>query len=123
MFLFNSHCVSGMGFNKGHYLPLDGDADEDNALSPEACYECKIKGYSKKDYRKKRSANYTVCTTINKNYNVLWAIFSDIRLNTLSKLREFFTRPHSMAKIFSPVPQCSFTLGSIGRNDLMIRKT
>ncbi|XP_061331610.1 fibrillin-2 [Pezoporus flaviventris] len=54
------HCVSGMGFNKGQYLPLDGDADEDNALSPEACYECKTNGYSKKDNRKKRSANYTI---------------------------------------------------------------
>uniref|UniRef100_A0A8C8BT09 Fibrillin-2 n=1 Tax=Otus sunia TaxID=257818 RepID=A0A8C8BT09_9STRI len=53
------HCVSGMGFNKGQYLPLDGDADKENALSPEACYECKINGYSKKDNRKKRSANNT----------------------------------------------------------------
>ncbi|XP_061481297.1 fibrillin-2 [Rhineura floridana] len=51
------HCVSGMGFNKGQYLPLDGD--EDNALSPEMCYECKINGYSKKDSRKKRSLNQT----------------------------------------------------------------
>ncbi|XP_044302577.1 fibrillin-2 isoform X1 [Varanus komodoensis] len=50
------HCVSGMGFNKGQYLPLDGD--EENALSPEACYECKINGY-KKDNRKKRSVNQT----------------------------------------------------------------
>ncbi|XP_064294038.1 fibrillin-2 isoform X2 [Phalacrocorax carbo] len=54
------HCVSGMGFNKGQYLPLDRDADEENALSPEACYECKINGYSKKDNRKKRSANDTI---------------------------------------------------------------
>uniref|UniRef100_A0A8C3CXB7 Fibrillin-1 n=1 Tax=Cairina moschata TaxID=8855 RepID=A0A8C3CXB7_CAIMO len=54
------HCVSGMGFNKGQYLPLDGDADEENALSPEACYECKINGYSKKENRKKRSINDTI---------------------------------------------------------------
>ncbi|NXL38984.1 FBN2 protein, partial [Glaucidium brasilianum] len=54
------HCVSGMGFNKGQYLPLDGDADKENSLSPEACYECKINGYSKKDNRKKRSANNTI---------------------------------------------------------------
>ncbi|KAJ7410447.1 fibrillin 2 [Pitangus sulphuratus] len=52
------HCVSGMGFNKGQYVPLDGDADEENALSPLACYECKIN--SKKDKRKKRSANDTM---------------------------------------------------------------
>ncbi|XP_054842527.1 fibrillin-2 [Eublepharis macularius] len=51
------HCVSGLGFNKGQYLPLDGD--EENALSPEACYECKINGYSKKDNRRKRSINET----------------------------------------------------------------
>uniref|UniRef100_A0A803TRF1 Fibrillin-2 n=1 Tax=Anolis carolinensis TaxID=28377 RepID=A0A803TRF1_ANOCA len=51
------HCVSGMGFNKGQYLQLDGD--EENALSPEACYECKINGYTKKDSRRKRSLNQT----------------------------------------------------------------
>ncbi|XP_011945515.1 PREDICTED: fibrillin-2 isoform X5 [Cercocebus atys] len=49
------HCVSGMGFNKGQYLSLDTEVDEENALSPEACYECKINGYSKKDSRQKRS--------------------------------------------------------------------
>lgn len=51
----NSHCVSGMGFNKGQYLSLDADTDEENALSPETCYECKINGYSKKESRQKRS--------------------------------------------------------------------
>ncbi|XP_063521276.1 fibrillin-2 isoform X4 [Pongo pygmaeus] len=49
------HCVSGMGFNKGQYLSLDTEVEEENALSPEACYECKINGYSKKDSRQKRS--------------------------------------------------------------------
>ncbi|NWY43288.1 FBN2 protein, partial [Sylvia atricapilla] len=42
------HCVSGMRFNKGQYLPLDGDADKENALPSEVCYECKINGYFKK---------------------------------------------------------------------------
>uniref|UniRef100_A0A2K6UV65 Fibrillin-2 n=1 Tax=Saimiri boliviensis boliviensis TaxID=39432 RepID=A0A2K6UV65_SAIBB len=51
------HCVSGMGFNKGQYLSLDTEVDEENALSPEACYECKINGYSKKDTRQKRSVH------------------------------------------------------------------
>nr|XP_024644104.1 fibrillin-2 isoform X3 [Macaca nemestrina]XP_028705536.1 fibrillin-2 isoform X2 [Macaca mulatta] len=51
------HCVSGMGFNKGQYLSLDTEVDEENALSPEACYECKINGYSKKDSRQKRSVH------------------------------------------------------------------
>lgn len=46
-----------MGFNKGQYLPLDAEVDEENALSPEACYECKINGYSKKDGRQKRSVH------------------------------------------------------------------
>ncbi|OWK12210.1 FBN2 [Cervus elaphus hippelaphus] len=53
----NSHCVSGMGFNKGQYLSMDTEVDEENALSPEACYECKINGYSKKDNRQKRSVH------------------------------------------------------------------
>ncbi|KAF7468176.1 Hypothetical predicted protein [Marmota monax] len=44
-----------MGFNKGQYLTLDTEVDEENALSPETCYECKINGYSKKDGRQKRS--------------------------------------------------------------------
>ncbi|XP_015676868.1 fibrillin-2-like [Protobothrops mucrosquamatus] len=44
-----------MGFSKGQYLPVD--QGEENALSPEACYECKINGYSQKDSRKKRSLN------------------------------------------------------------------
>lgn len=44
-----------MGFNKGQYLPPGAEADDDNALSPEACYDCKINGYS----RKKRSTNET----------------------------------------------------------------
>ncbi|KAF5913479.1 hypothetical protein HPG69_017097 [Diceros bicornis minor] len=51
------HCVSGMGFNKGQYLSLDAEVDEENALSPEACYECKINGYSNKDSRQKRSVH------------------------------------------------------------------
>lgn len=48
-----------MGFNKGQYLPPGAEADDDNALSPEACYDCKINGYSKKDGRKRRSTNET----------------------------------------------------------------
>ncbi|KAI4541427.1 hypothetical protein MG293_008569 [Ovis ammon polii] len=51
------HCVSGMGFNKGQYLSMDTEVEEENALSPEACYECKINGYSKKDNRQKRSVH------------------------------------------------------------------
>lgn len=74
VFSFHRHCVSGMGLNKGQYLPVDGDADKENALSPDVCYECKINGYSKKDSRKRRSAN-TVCTGIKKHCNGLGGIF------------------------------------------------
>lgn len=65
MTLFTRHCVSGMGFSKGQYLPVD--QDEENALSPEACYECKINGYSQKDSRKKRSLNQSEPVEVSKN--------------------------------------------------------
>lgn len=67
----NSHCVSGMGFNKGQYLPLDAEVDEENALSPEACYECKINGYSKKDSRQKRNIHEPEPTAVSKPHFVL----------------------------------------------------
>lgn len=55
-----------MGFNKGQYLSLDAEVDEENALSPEACYECKINGYSKKDGRQKRSVGEPEPTAVSK---------------------------------------------------------
>uniref|UniRef100_A0A672H6I1 Fibrillin-1 n=1 Tax=Salarias fasciatus TaxID=181472 RepID=A0A672H6I1_SALFA len=50
------HCVTGMGFTS----TPGGEAGEgdDNSLSPEACYECKINGYPKKG-RQRRSTNST----------------------------------------------------------------
>lgn len=60
-----------MGFNKGQYLPLDGDVDEENALSPEACYECKLNGYSKKNSRRKRSVNDTQPAEVSEYCNKL----------------------------------------------------
>ncbi|XP_041916071.1 fibrillin-2-like [Alosa sapidissima] len=56
------HCVSGTGFGKGLYTPHQGGqgVDEDNALSPEACYECKINGHSKRGIRRRRDANETL---------------------------------------------------------------
>ncbi|MED6274642.1 Fibrillin-2, partial [Characodon lateralis] len=45
------HCVSGSGF-PGQL----GDGDEDDSLSPEACYECKINGGGKNG-RHRRSAD------------------------------------------------------------------
>lgn len=56
---FPRHCVAGMGLGKGHGqdLSVSGEVD-DNSLSPEACYDCKINGYPKRG-RKRRSANET----------------------------------------------------------------
>ncbi|XP_067327502.1 fibrillin-1 isoform X1 [Anolis sagrei] len=55
------HCVSGLGLGKGHGhgqdLSASSEADE-NSLSPEGCYDCKINGYPKRG-RKRRSANET----------------------------------------------------------------
>ncbi|XP_053784301.1 fibrillin-1 isoform X2 [Desmodus rotundus] len=52
------HCVSGMGMGRGGpEPPVSGEMD-DNSLSPESCYECKINGYPKRG-RKRRSANGT----------------------------------------------------------------
>lgn len=59
MFYFCRHCVSSIGFNRGQYLSAAIDESEENALSPEACYECKINGYPKKSGRSKRSSNDT----------------------------------------------------------------
>uniref|UniRef100_A0A671W3K1 Fibrillin-1 n=1 Tax=Sparus aurata TaxID=8175 RepID=A0A671W3K1_SPAAU len=51
------HCVTGLGFSGGSSAGQGGEVD-DNSLSPEACYECKINGYPKKG-RKRRSTNST----------------------------------------------------------------
>ncbi|XP_043933555.1 fibrillin-1 isoform X1 [Protopterus annectens] len=51
------HCVSGMGLGNGH-LQVPEEVNDDNVLSPEACYECKINGYPKRG-RNRRSANET----------------------------------------------------------------
>ncbi|XP_033023454.1 fibrillin-1 isoform X1 [Lacerta agilis] len=53
------HCVSGMGLGKGHGQDLSASSEvDDNSLSPEACYDCKINGYPKRG-RKRRSTNET----------------------------------------------------------------
>uniref|UniRef100_A0A803T951 Fibrillin 1 n=1 Tax=Anolis carolinensis TaxID=28377 RepID=A0A803T951_ANOCA len=55
------HCVSGLGLGKGHGhgqdLSASSEVDE-NSLSPEGCYDCKINGYPKRG-RKRRSTNET----------------------------------------------------------------
>ncbi|XP_067829444.1 fibrillin-1-like isoform X1 [Heptranchias perlo] len=57
------HCVSGVGFSNGQMFPIGGDT-EDNSLSPEACYECKINGYPKNG-RKRRATNEKEATISN----------------------------------------------------------
>uniref|UniRef100_A0A8D0AR74 Fibrillin-1 n=1 Tax=Sander lucioperca TaxID=283035 RepID=A0A8D0AR74_SANLU len=52
------HCVTGLGFTSGGSSVEQGGEVDDNSLSPEACYECKINGYPKKG-RKRRSTNST----------------------------------------------------------------
>uniref|UniRef100_A0AAY5ENB4 Fibrillin-1 n=1 Tax=Electrophorus electricus TaxID=8005 RepID=A0AAY5ENB4_ELEEL len=48
------HCVSGVGFGSSNPGGVAVEGDE-NSLSPEICYECKINGYPKKG-RKRRGA-------------------------------------------------------------------
>ncbi|XP_034735795.1 fibrillin-1 isoform X2 [Etheostoma cragini] len=50
------HCVTGLGFTSGGSSVEQGGEVDDNSLSPEACYECKVNGYPKKG-RKRRSTN------------------------------------------------------------------
>ncbi|XP_065808853.1 fibrillin-1 [Labrus bergylta] len=52
------HCVTGLGFTSSGSTPGEGGEEDENSLSPEACYECKINGYPKKG-RKRRSAGST----------------------------------------------------------------
>lgn len=52
------HCVTGAGLSRAAQdMATSGEID-DNSLSPEACYDCKINGYPKRG-RKRRSANDT----------------------------------------------------------------
>ncbi|CAL8243797.1 unnamed protein product [Lota lota] len=55
------HCVSGAGFDGGTDAGIStgqGGGTDENALSHESCYECKINGYPKKG-RSRRSTNST----------------------------------------------------------------
>lgn len=60
---YHRHCVSGMGMGRGSPEPPASSEMDDNSLSPEACYECKINGYPKRG-RKRRSANETDASNI-----------------------------------------------------------
>ncbi|MGH0134419.1 UNVERIFIED_CONTAM: hypothetical protein FKN15_030693 [Acipenser sinensis] len=81
------HCVSGVGFGNGDQAlaveGVGGDTD-DNSLSPEACYECKINGYPKKG-RKRRSTNGTEAESQN-----------DSQVDLLCSLQLFFVHHKSI---------------------------
>uniref|UniRef100_A0A672VB37 Fibrillin-1 n=1 Tax=Strigops habroptila TaxID=2489341 RepID=A0A672VB37_STRHB len=79
------HCVSGVGLGKGQgqELSLSGEVD-DNSLSPEACYECKINGYPKRG-RKRRSTNETLQPPISlASWDVEKAAVFSINISDLS---------------------------------------
>lgn len=57
--LLSSHCITGSGFTS----PLV-EGEEDDSLSPEACYECKINGGGNKG-RHKRSADENALNQVN----------------------------------------------------------
>lgn len=69
---FPRHCVSGIGLGKGHGqdLSVSGEVD-DNSLSPEACYDCKINGYPKRG-RKRRSTNETGALDVEVTYRSMF---------------------------------------------------
>lgn len=52
--------------------PASGEMD-DNSLSPEACYECKINGYPKRG-RKRRSTNETDASDIQVRWSLSLSI-------------------------------------------------
>ncbi|KAK7912579.1 hypothetical protein WMY93_012790 [Mugilogobius chulae] len=52
------HCITGLGLSGGTSAPGQDGEDDENSLSPEACYECKINGFPKKG-RQRRSTNST----------------------------------------------------------------
>lgn len=64
------HCVSGIGMGRGGSEPPASGEMDDNSLSPEACYECKINGYPKRG-RKRRSANETDASNIEVGQKVV----------------------------------------------------
>lgn len=64
------HCVSGIGMGRGGPEPPASGEMDDNSLSPEACYECKINGYPKRG-RKRRSTNETDASNIEVGQKVV----------------------------------------------------
>lgn len=59
----SSHCITGSGFPS----QLE-EGEEDDSLSPEACYECKINGGGKKG-RRKRNADENELNQVHEQTN------------------------------------------------------
>lgn len=59
-----------MGMGRGGTEPPSSSEMDDNSLSPEACYECKINGYPKRG-RKRRSTNETDASNIKVGQKVV----------------------------------------------------
>eukprot|EP00062_Callorhinchus_milii_P025872 gi/632987335/ref/XP_007910735.1/ PREDICTED: bone morphogenetic protein 1-like [Callorhinchus milii] len=77
------HCVSGVGFSKGQLLPGQGQgATEDNALSPELCYECKINGFPKQG-RARRDTEKQATAQVKKAVDSPMSLASLATENTL----------------------------------------
>ncbi|XP_062816685.1 fibrillin-2 isoform X2 [Anolis carolinensis] len=60
------HCISGLGFGNEGFSPppvsegeVAEEEEDENLLSPEACYECKLNGFPKRG-RHRRSPNATL---------------------------------------------------------------
>lgn len=79
------HCVSGVGFGRGHMLPIGGDT-EDNSLSPEVCYECKINGYPKGRHRRATNEKGTMTSNDAEEKNEATLPMSFASLSTENQL-------------------------------------
>nr|XP_014340413.1 PREDICTED: fibrillin-3 [Latimeria chalumnae] len=89
------HCVSGLGFGKDQYLIPQEEEEEDNenVLSPETCYECKMNGYPKRG-RHRRSVN-GINAGLSQEYNVsLASVDLDAPITMDFNISDLINREH-----------------------------
>uniref|UniRef100_A0A8D3BIL8 Fibrillin 1 n=1 Tax=Scophthalmus maximus TaxID=52904 RepID=A0A8D3BIL8_SCOMX len=87
------HCVTGLGFTSGGPSGGQGGEEDDNSLSPEACYECKINGYPKKG-RKRRSTNSTQEDPLTEDMVSLASVDIDDTLQLHLNISDLSNRDH-----------------------------
>ncbi|KAL7879279.1 hypothetical protein AOLI_G00102530 [Acnodon oligacanthus] len=87
------HCVSGVGFGSSSAVAGPGSEGEENSLSPEACYECKINGYPKKG-RKKRSTNATEDDQVDREVVSLASVDVDDTINFNLNISDLNSKDH-----------------------------